>query len=166
MVKRYLNIAPRRSENFYITKTKLIYGLIVFLALIAVYKTYAIGNLRKDLIDAKAETSLANIANFDRVDEMNKTFTTGVYCGWKLVGNDGTNLASPDYANTILEGKVYERAFNRSNNIQVTLSVCFRGLEKIDSSTRRSSFFIFFIAAAAIFLIYTDNEKRKTIPEA
>lgn len=156
-----LNIAPKRPKNFTITLDKMLYSLIVFLAIFAAYKTYANGRLARDMISTQATVALSQMQDLEP-GVLNTVFTKQPFCGWKLEKQGADTLSSEKFDETSADGNLFEKEFSK-DNIDQRFSICFNGLDSIKSSVNRQLLFILIITCGIIFLInQRDNIKDES----
>ncbi len=154
------------KADIVITKNKVVYALIIALALFCVLKVSLSSRLAKELINANATIVLSQIKSLDDTDSFNRYFTSGAFCGWKIEKIPGGTTSSPDFEKTSLDqtnlGKDY-----KIGDITYNFTLCLSGFDSVDASANRQFVMILLITAAIIFLLNlkpTTNEKK--IPNA
>ncbi len=171
MVKKFLGIDGSKNAKLVITKSMMIYGLVVILTLFTCYRVYANSVLARELVSSRTDLLMSQIKSPNSSDELNKAFSGGMFCGWKLIGADGQNMSSQDFDQTSEGEHLFVKEFN-DGGIERVFTLCLATFNSIDSSTNRQLGFTVFLAGLIILLVYTaridqkDEEDKKAIPDA
>jgi ribosomal protein L28 len=149
------------KSQFYITKRKVIFALIILLTSLAALKTNSAGNYNKRFLDSSTAIVALKFSEMSENLEYREALTKEPFCGWKISENNQI-ISSDNYTSTSQLGNIINKEIDTEIGKR-TISVCITetSVKKIDSTTRNNIIFIIIVGISLFLLILTEPTNKK-----
>ena len=158
--------ASGERKDIVITRNKVIYALIITLALFCFLKIHTTGKAQKEVVNSTTSLLLSQIKDINDTESFNKFFTVGSFCGWQIKRTGLPSIGSPDYEKTSEDGYLMTRDFEIAG-IKQQFELCISAYNAIDASVNRQFIIVVIITSIIIILMNVkpdpNNNDQKTV---